>query len=317
MIRSLGERVPVPSPAVQGVAVRLEDEARRLAALARGSDDLDLGRLWRRLAMWSATVAHLASSGPASHDVALRGFEEHPDHARAGEDTMIEFEALADAIGFLAVGDMVLSAIAATFLGRWDVTHDDDNPWPAFLTAVDGRARDGGDRGFVGAVRELDLDLREARNRLAAHRRRAHSEILSWDFDDVITIELTNPGLRRIDRALLEELGMVAPGVAEEGDPHPDAAVIQLLEAADRQLEEAAAAHPGRRLPVRRDRAGGGGDSDMRDLFDRLHIHAKWLGAEGRRLVRAAHRIAGYESVSPIRVVGAALRVTGEITGPA
>lgn len=315
MIRPLSERVPIPSPTIQLLAERLEGEARRLATLDRGADDIDLSRLWRRLATWSATVKHIAWSGPASHDVALRAFEEHPDHARAGEDAIVQFEALADVIGFLAVGDMVLAAMASTFLGRWGGSYADDNPWPGFMAAIDERAAHAADdQRLTGPARELDLDLREARHRIAAHRRRAHAEILSWDFDDALTIEVTNPGLRRLDPELLRELGFDDEAVAMERDRESvNAVVIEILEAADRRLEDAVATHPGRRLPARRERVRNGAAPDVPDLFERLHGHARWLDGEGRRLVRSAHKIAGYETVSPVRVVGATLRMTAEI----
>jgi hypothetical protein len=158
MIRPLNERVPIPSPTIQQLADRLEGEARRLAVLKGAAVDIDLNRLWRRLATWSATVKHIAWSGPASHDVALRAFEEHPDHARAGEDAILQFEALADIIGFVAVGDMVLAAMASTFLGRWGVPFADDNPWPGFLAAIDERAA-ADDEHLVAPARELDLDF--------------------------------------------------------------------------------------------------------------------------------------------------------------
>jgi hypothetical protein len=242
-------------------------------------------------------------------------FEEHPDHARAGEDAILQFEALADIIGFLAVGDMVLAAIASTFLGRWGVAFEDDNPWPGFLAAIDERAV-ADDEHLVAPARELDLDLREARHRIAAHRRRAHAEILSWDFDDVLTIEVTNPEARRVDPELAQELGLADEAVAaERGREDIHAVVIDLLEAADRRLEEAVANNPTRRLPVRRDRAGRGAAPDVHDLFERLHRYARWLDSEGRRLVRRAHRIAGYETISPVRVVRAALAITSEIDG--
>jgi hypothetical protein len=260
----------------------------------------------------------MASSGPASHDATLRGFEEHQDHARAGEDAMLEFEALADTIGYLAVGDMVLSAIASTFLGRWGVPFADDNPWPDFMTEVDARILHGDDRAILRAARELDLDLREARHRIAAHRRRAHAEILSWGLEDVLTIDLANPELQRIDPVLLESLGLeTAQAAPAETDQLPDPLheAIGLLEAADGRLREAVEASPRGRLPARRSVGAGSGTVQLADLFERLHGHAGWLDGEARRLVRNAHRIAGYESVHPARVVAAALRATADITG--
>lgn len=317
MIRPLGERVPVPSPEIQRLAGRLEEEARRLARFTRESNELDLGRLWRRLAMWSTSVAHMATSGPASHDVALREFPEHPDHDRAGNDAMIEFEAVTDVIAFLAVGDMVLTELAATFLGRWRVAYADDNPWRDFLREVDRRLVDGDEPGPLRAARELDLDLREARNRIAAHRRRTHAEILSWDFEDVLTIDLADPSVHRVDRALLLELGVdpsEIPETADEADGQdPSVMALGMLEAANVRLEAVAAAARGRGLPARPVRRDTDRTSQMHDLFGRLHDHAGLLDEEGRRLVRNAHRIAGYESVSPIRVVSATLRVTAAI----
>lgn len=67
---------------------------------------------------------------------------------------MLEFEALADTIGYLAVGDMVLSAIASTFLGRWGVPFADDNPWPDFMTEVDARILHG-DEPYSGRPESL------------------------------------------------------------------------------------------------------------------------------------------------------------------
>jgi hypothetical protein len=132
----------------------------------------------------------------------------------------------------------------------------------------------------------------------------------------VLTIEVMNPEARRIDAALAEELGLGDEAVAaERGREDVHAVVIALLEAADLRLEEAVATNPRRRLPVRRDRAGTGTAPDVHDLFERLHSHARWLDGEGRRLVRNAHRIAGYETVSPVRVVRAALAITSEIDG--
>jgi hypothetical protein len=319
MIRPLGERVPVPSRPILGLAERLEEEARRLARFTRESPDLDLGRLWRRLAMWSTSVAHMATSGPASHDAALREFPEHPDHDRARDDAMIEFEALTDVIAFLAVGDMVLAELAATFLGRWQVAYADDNPWRDFLREVDRRLVAGEEPGPLRAARELDLDLREARNRIAAHRRRTHGEILSWDFDDVLTIDLVDPSVHRVDRALLLELGVdptEIPETAPEGDGRNTSGMaLDMLEAANVRLEATAAAVRGRGLPARPVRRDTDRTSRMHDLFDRLHVHAGLVDEEGRRLVRNAHRIAGYESVSPIRIVGASLRITAAISG--
>jgi hypothetical protein len=268
--------------------------------------------------MWSASLVHMAFSGPASHDAALRMFEEHPDHARAGEDPMLDYEALADVVGFLAVGDMVLSALASTFMGRWGSAYTDDNPWRAFMAEVDARVLRGDAARVLGAARELDLDLREARHRIAAHRRRAHAEILEWDSDDVLTINLTNPALTRIDPAWLAELGLDAvhamPVVADNGALHPADEVVGLLRSADARLTETMAADPRWRLHARPHRAASETTIEIRDLLDRLHYHASLLDGDARDLVRNAHRIAGYESVRPGRVVDAALRATAEIT---
>jgi hypothetical protein len=90
---------------------------------------------------------------------------------------------------------------------------------------------------------------------------------------------------------------------------------LDMLEAANVRLEATAAAVRGRGLPARPVRRDTDRTSRMHDLFDRLHVHAGLVDEEGRRLVRNAHRIAGYESVSPIRIVGASLRITAAISG--
>jgi hypothetical protein len=318
IVRPLDVRPSIPSPAIRAVATRVQDEARRLANIARGSRDVDLDRLWRRLAMWSASLDHMAFSGPASHDAALRVFEEHPDHARVGEDPMLDYEALADVVGFLSVGDMVMSALASTFMGRWGTTFADDNPWRSFMAEVDIRALRGDAAPVIGAARELDLDLREARHRITAHRRHAHAEILEWDSDDVLTINLTNPALTRIDPAWLEELGLDAadwmPTVADDGTSDPVDEVLALLRSAETRLAEAMDADPRWRIHARPYRAATEATHEIHDLFERLHYRASFLDGDARRLVRNAHQIAGYESVRPGRVVEAALRATGEIT---
>jgi hypothetical protein len=267
--------------------------------------------------MWSTTLGHMAISGPAPHDHALREFEEHPDHKRAGEDPMIDYEALADVIGFLAVGDLVLSALASTLLGRWEVSGTYDNPWQALMNEVDSRASRGDRTPVLGAARELDLDLREARHRIAAHRRPDHMEILEWDADDLMGISLTNPALTRVDPEVLVELGLEQPlgaSVGTDAAAHPADVVVGLLREADGLLAEAMSADPRLRMHARPHRETAETTVEIRDLFDRLHYHARLLDGEGRRLVRQAHWIAGYETVRPSRVVVSAIRATAEVT---
>jgi hypothetical protein len=45
-----------------------------------------------------------------------------------------------------------------------------------------------------------------------------------------------------------------------------------------------------------------------------LHRYAGLLDGEGRRLVREAHKIAGFESVRPLVIVDSLLQATAEIT---
>lgn len=312
--RRLGGRRAVPSPAIAALAERVKEEARRLARLARNSTDVDLDRLWRRLAMWSATLSDMAVSGPASHDAALRAFEEHPDHARAGGDPMIDHKALADAVAFLAVGDMVLSAVASVFMGRWGVEYRDDNPWADLMAAVDEHSASGGTGRLVAASRELDLNLRDARHRITAHRRRSHAEVLEWDDDDALTIVLTNPDLVQIDPALLMELGISLPReIDPEGRVELAEQVVHNLRASYARLQDSHAA-TGRPLPAQRAYSEVEVRVEINDLFDLLHRYAGLLDSEGRRLVREAHKIAGFESVRPSVVVDSLLRATAEIT---
>lgn len=312
--RQLGGRRAVPSPVIQALADRVKEEARRLARLARNSTDVDLDRLWRRLAMWSATLSEMAVSGPASHDAALRAFEEHPNHARAVADPMIGHKALADAVAFLAIGDMVLSAVASVFMGRWGVEYRDDNPWADLMAAVDEHSERGDTGRLVAASRELDLNLRDARHRITAHRRRSHAEVLEWDEDDALTIVLTNPDLVQIDPALLVELGIsLPPEIDPEGRAVLAEQVVRNLRASYARLQDSHAA-AGRPLPARRAYSEVEIRVEINDLFDLLHRYAGLLDGEGRRLVREAHRIAGFESVRPSVVVDSLLHATAEIT---
>jgi hypothetical protein len=134
----------------------------------------------------------------------------------------------------------------------------------------------------------------------------------------VLTINLTNPALTRIDPAWLEELGLDAPDwmptVADDGTSDPVDEVLALLRGAETRLAEAMDADPRWRIHARPYRAATEATHEIHDLFERLHYRASFLDGDARRLVRNAHQIAGYESVRPGRVVEAALRATGEIT---
>jgi hypothetical protein len=87
-----------------------------------------------------------------------------------------------------------------------------------------------------------------------------------------------------------------------------------MLREAETRLADAMEADPRWRMHARPHRAATGTSTEIRDLFERLHYRAGFLDWEARKLVRDAHRIAGFESVRPGRVVDAVLRATAEIT---
>jgi len=223
-------------------------------------------------------------------------FEEHPDHHRAGEDPLVEFEALGDVMSFLTIGDLVLGSIATLFLNRWNVAFDDSNPWPAFASAIDALPDDHSDAGLVAPVRRLDLGLREARHRVVAHRRASHSELLSWDSDDAVTIGLVNVDL-----------------YGAEGDA-ARTEVAALLRTAEQSLAETLAAR-GRRATLSPDEGPDAWSTDrIQASFEALHQHAALLDRPARRHVANAHSIAGYETLAPPVVGQDVQRLTSIIT---
>jgi hypothetical protein len=148
---------------------------------------------------------------------------------------------------------------------------------------------------MVAPARRLDLGLREARNRVVAHRRDAHSEMVSWDADDAVTVVLTNI-------ALYHE---VRDEIRTE--------VTESLRAAERRLGTALAAS-GARRPMPPENIAGTFSSDrIRRSFDWLHRNTDHLDGESRRLVARSHRIAGYETLSPLQVGRDVLRLTGAV----
>lgn len=131
-------------------------------------------------------------------------------------------------------------------------------------------------------------------------------------------INLTNPALTQIDPALLEEIGLDQAAwptpVVADGGAHPADQVLGMLREAEARLANAMEADPRWRMHARPHRAATGTTTEILDLFERLHYRAGFLDQEARTMVRNAHRIAGYESVRPGRIVEALLRATAEIT---
>jgi hypothetical protein len=138
--------------------------------------------------------------------------------------------------------------------------------------------------------------------------------MLEWDSEDGLIVNLTNPGLVRVDPASLERLDEPMQSAVSEGGAHPAEQVIGILRAADARLGDAMEADPQWRMHARPHRAATGTATEVRDLFERLHSRAGFLDEQARKMVRHAHRIAGFESVRATQVVEAVLRATREIT---
>jgi hypothetical protein len=243
--------------------------------------------------MWSSTLAHLATSGPSSHVDAMRMFDDEPTDP--GRDPMVQFDALADLISFVTVGDMALAAIATLYLHRWDEPHRDDNPWPAFLGVLDGRDGPAADR-LVGPSRRADALLRQARHRLVAHRRRYHAEIIGWKPSGAVFVDIVNPALHQDDQDGRDARDEVAKHLAR--------AQLGVVDAHD---------SPYSGVPTWDDADLSTGEIARR--FDWLHSHVIWMDADARRALEQAHRIAGYESVEPDAAVDAVLSMTRPIDG--
>jgi len=195
---------------VLALADRLEATARHLVGLPGADEDWSLLRLARSLVMWSITVRRMAESGPASRLTAERSFPDHPEHGRSGEDPLAGHRAHVDAISFVMVGDLVLDDFAALSLER-EALPAGDVPWRGLMRRLDDAAEQGEEDPRIRPARELDLILREARNRLVAHRRRSHKLIFGWQPDNTIQIELADPKAQARALTILRDLNSGLP----------------------------------------------------------------------------------------------------------
>lgn len=155
--------------------------------------------------MWSITLRRMAGSGPASLIAAERAFPDHPEHQRADEDALATHRAHVDVIVFVTVGDMVLDDLAGLVLER-EKADASDVPWREFMTRLDQAASRGQNDARLGPARELDLRLREARNRLVAHRDRRQALVFAWQPDNTIQVTLVDPNAVAEALAILAEV---------------------------------------------------------------------------------------------------------------
>ncbi len=132
-----------------------------------------------------------------------------------------------------------------------------------------------------------------------AHRRGIHGEILSWDADDAVRIELVNVDLYDAQADVPRE-------------------VTNMLRSVEQRLAAAVAAG-GRRLTVlpQDDGSDAWPPDRIGASFASLHNHADHLDREARRLVANAHRMAGYETLAPSRVAEDVLSLTAAINDAA
>lgn len=261
--------VRMPSPAVIELADRVETLARSVARA--DPEDVDARRLMRSLAMWSVTIRRLAESGPAALIAGESGFGAPDTPSEA--DVMAPYRAHADAIAFLSIGDMVLDDFAALQLGRWH-RPTGDVPWTTYMGRVDDMFDEEGVNGvhwdLIRASRSLDLVLREARNRLVAHRVHDHHLLTTWDQDAALEITISDI---EVDQSAIHSLALIDQGARSTGED---------------------LAPP----------SGGYSREDFWRIRDRLLGRAGMLGSGERRQLKSAFRSIGYDSARVSTVVG-------------
>lgn len=261
----------VPSPGLVKLAERVEEMARGLKRAAVPTEDWAGDRLGTALAMFSLAIRSVADSGPRSHAASLSTLFPKDTPKPAEPEPLIWYRAYMDWVTFLTIGDMALLDAAALALERANLPASDD-PWRPFMALVDAEAAAGNGGSLVKPARQLDIVLREARNRLVAHRIPAHRGLNQW---------------ARIDSSFQPSL--VAPENLHEAYRH--------LVEANRSL----------RAPSRTVEAPEYGDYAI--LWERLVLSADQLGQKARAKVRQAVRLYGYDSWPATSIVEAVLKL--------
>lgn len=265
----LGTTPLVPAPRLVGLADRLESAAREAAQEGLDQPDRDLRRVGGSLAMLSIAVRRMSESGPRAHGQSLRhAFPEHFEQSSGEVDALTGHRAHLDVISFLAVGDMVLDDVATLVLGRDDVPAG-DYPWRTYMGRIDVAATTDLTSPIVRSARTLDLLLREARNRLVAHRLAHHVPMFAWASDGTQEVDLVDPA------GVVKAYGLLVDVAGRIGIAHP-------------VVEEVT-------------------PSDYYPLLRRIIARAGELDGESRGIVRRAFKEAGYGFAAPARIVDAVM----------
>ena len=192
---------------VEHQCARLRDQSEAFGVRAVALDSASNGRLARSLAMAALAFGRAWTSGQAAlQDVGTRGITLAVSERMPASIDL----AVLDVITFLTIADMVMDDAAILILGSIVAAHGDQEqshdqasatrepssrkprrnreraPWLQLVDLVDGETTLPGwqpPESLVRLVRELDLGLREARNRLVAHREADHAVGLTWHAD--------------------------------------------------------------------------------------------------------------------------------------
>jgi hypothetical protein len=205
--------IPTPEAGdpLQQLAQTVEDAAARLTdEPGYAGTDWSLQRLVRSLGMWSISIRRLSESGPAARLNVERRFVDHPEHERRSEDPLAGHRAHLDVIAYLTAGDMVLDDLAALLLERRHKSVT-DLPWRGYMGHVDGTAGFVNGKKEVADARYLDLLLREARNRLVAHRQRKHITNFAWQMDGSMQLVVVASDEREAAMDLLAQVNGEMP----------------------------------------------------------------------------------------------------------